>query len=258
MKGLIYRELYLSRKTYIIGLLTFALFVFLGAMVRLSMLYGNLAVLCQDPNYYETLDLASFYGFGILAPVIIFTALCGDGGVILSDYKCHWCLFCYTLPISTQKQAFIKFFIKVAAILTAFLLSLLNMSILCGISGRTFSMDLFRLIVILMMLATIINSATTPLLLKMKSSNAVILVVIITIIAAFLVCVKMLQSWFAEFQTANGALWEQNEDAFLDALVQAMTNGVNHVAISSPLIMVIALALGFFFTIKQLQKRELM
>lgn len=48
MRGLIYRELYLAKKSYLTGLFVTLAVMAVGILVRLSTLYGNLAKLDEE------------------------------------------------------------------------------------------------------------------------------------------------------------------------------------------------------------------
>ena len=134
MRGLIYRELYLARKSYIGGLIAVAMFIILGVLIRMSLLYGNLADLEADA--YKMVDLVSYIAFSYLPLVLLFIPFAGDGGVSISDYKSKWMLYEYTLPYNEKQLAGVKYIIKIGLMLLAFLLAFGNLLLFGGLSGQ--------------------------------------------------------------------------------------------------------------------------
>ena len=50
MKGLLFKDLYIGRKNYIINISVALVFIIAGLLIRASMVYGNLQM------YYKSLD----------------------------------------------------------------------------------------------------------------------------------------------------------------------------------------------------------
>lgn len=119
VKGLIFKEFYLRRKTLLTGLVTLALFFILAVSFCLSLDYGNMKNNEGIPPY-SALILAYAVAAGT-----IFT-LCHNGSTIASDVKCKWYLFEYAAPLSPQKLAAVR----VGMIFCSNLISL-GISLLC-------------------------------------------------------------------------------------------------------------------------------
>lgn len=74
MKGLLFKDLYIGRKNYIINISVALVFIIAGLLIRASMVYGNLQM------YYQSLDATTYYLFSVapsllLSPAAEITAL---------------------------------------------------------------------------------------------------------------------------------------------------------------------------------------
>lgn len=252
MKGMIYRELYLARKTYIVGGIAVVLFVLLGVLIRLSLFYGNLAELEEEA--FEFVDLVSYYAFSYLPLVLLGIACSGDGGVILSDYRSKWCLYSYTLPMKEQNQAMVKFVIKVGFLLLTFLLGIGNLALFAGLSGRSIESGSMQLLLIVIMLVGVISAAVTPMTIRYKSANAVIIRIVIAVILVWIVLAFRMTSIVASL-TADNLI---SADAVVDMLFEKLIGFRNVLAMLAPVLLLLALVLGYLATVRQLKKREIM
>lgn len=249
MKGMIYRELYLARKTYIVGGIAVVLFILLGVLIRLSLVYGNLAELEEDA--FEFVDLASYYAFSYLPLVLLGIACSSDGGVILSDYRSKWCLYSYTLPMKEQNQAMVKFVIKVGFLLLTFLLGIGNLALFAGLSGRSIESGSMQLLLIVMMLVGVISAAATPMTIRYKSANAVIIRIVIVVIIVWSGLMFRMTLLVTE-------LINLNSDDAVDLLFEKMLEFRDVLAMLAPILLLLALLLGYLATVRQLKKREIM
>jgi ABC-type multidrug transport system permease subunit len=171
MKGLIYREIYLARKSYISGLLSSLVISLMGILIRLSMIYGNLAHI-EDADSLAVID---FYSFNIFIYLPVFGALCtfmSDGGVILSDAKSRFDLFAKASPVSAVKRATVKYVILALSLCAGLAFGFINAAVICKISGKTLSAGTVKNILIIASFATIFFSAAIPLLIRFKTKNA--------------------------------------------------------------------------------------
>lgn len=249
MKGLIYRELYLARKTYMVGGIIVVLFVLLGVLIRLSLLYGNLAELEEDA--FEFVDIASYYAFSYLPIVLLGIACSSDGGIIISDYRSKWCLYSYTLPMKEQNHAMVKFVIKVGALLLMFLLGIGNLALFAGLSGRNIESGSIQFLWIVIMLVGVISTVVVPMTIRYKSANAVIIRIAIALLLICMVLLFWLRSLVAGFINMD-------TDAMVDLLFEKMIGFRDILAMLSPVLLLFALLLGYLATVRQLKKREIM
>lgn len=267
MKGLIYRELYLARKSYIGGFIAVAMFVSLGVLIRVSLLHGNLADL--DSETYQMVDLVSYLAFSYLPLVLLFIPFAGDGGVSISDYKSKWMLYEYTLPYNETQLAGVKYIIKLALMLFSFLLAFGNLLLFGGLSGRgirgnaaqdiegigVYNMEWnsIKILLIVMMFVTLISAFATPMLLRYKSTNAVIIRIVIVVVVLFFLFMGYLASSMSAVIASD-----LTENEILNVLFERTIQFRDRLAFASPFVMMLALLAGFWLTARQLKKREVM
>ncbi|MBR4622188.1 MAG: ABC-2 transporter permease [Ruminococcus sp.] len=101
MKGLIYKELYLSRKLRIIDLCVFLLLLIMSVLVKLSALYGNIGHLGEASVRGVNGFMFYFLAFTI-TPVAL--TLGQMTNTVAEDEKSRFRIFSRTLPV-TEKQA---------------------------------------------------------------------------------------------------------------------------------------------------------
>lgn len=254
-KGLIYRELQLSKKTYITSIALFLGFTLLGFLVRLSMSYGNLAKL--DADTFKSIDLYSYYVFSLLPAVLILFSCIGDGGVIVSDYRSRWNLFSYTLPVSEKKQAGIKYLIKACSMLLALVLALANAAIIGLISDRGLSFSMVKYILIIMLVAVVLSSITTPMLLKYKSTNAVIFRIVGLFVAAYLIIAMLMMSFINSFRINHPDISGLNfDDVFVDELLEKVNKIKVPFLTAAPFVITAIILISFWLTVRRLKRRE--
>ena len=119
MKGLIYREFYLIRKTIVLTLLVYFVFVAMMSLVCISTYAGNL----RD----EKGVIEAFY------PQAYFYAACialagmgyGHNDIIQKDYQSRWQLYSYTFPVSDRKIIASKFTVRGILLLAGLVLALI-------------------------------------------------------------------------------------------------------------------------------------
>lgn len=255
MRGLIYRELYLARKNYIFGMVSYLMFLLFGVLVRISMLHGNLAKLSEDT--YNSVDKSTYYIFTFLPALLLFFALMGEGGVIVSDYKSKWNLYSYTLPVSEKKQAAVKYCIKAAAMFISLLLSIINAAVIGALCGKGLDIRMIKYILVIMFVVTVISCAATPMYVKYRSSNAVTLRIIGVCIALYAIVIVSIIKYMQSFMNNHS---DMDPDAVMELFVHDFFESAckfkdMFVAVI-PVIIVAAFALGFYFTVRLLKRRE--
>ena len=140
MKGLVFRELYLGRKNILLTTLVWIMFVIIGILIRLSMLYGNMAKLpLEDLVRTETVICNAF----IYAPILVLMS----ANMVLSlntfsDYTTKWALFGYASPVSEYRYIGAKFLLMGGISFAAFMLNLVNTFVMCTLCDRRFDSNL--------------------------------------------------------------------------------------------------------------------
>lgn len=121
MCGLLYRELFVGKKSYLGGVIGQLAVTAMALLVRLSLRCGNLAHI-QD---VEDVNEVTFILFSYLLPFVYFYPMM-DMSVHVSDLRSRYQLFHYTLPVTAVQRAAAKYIVKTVLFLYALGLSLLN------------------------------------------------------------------------------------------------------------------------------------
>ena len=119
--GLVYREFYLSRKTYVTGLILFAVTAVFGWLILLSFHYGNLAKVIDvvagenaDPSMFDfdglkqkMTDTVYLMMKGMPA-LMAMTFLFSGADIAGKDEKTIWQRFAKCTPVTSAMRAFVK------------------------------------------------------------------------------------------------------------------------------------------------------
>lgn len=132
MKGLIYKNLLLSRKYYIMAFIYCLMFALIAILVRISMICGNLS---HDEEVLDSLT-RNMYILQYTPCLPFLFAFSADGGAIFSDFNCHWIRFCFTTPINEKKITVTKMISTSASVTFAYIISLIYTTIFCLIGGN--------------------------------------------------------------------------------------------------------------------------
>lgn len=158
-RGLFLREILISRKTIIVGVIAGLLIVMYGVLIGLSTRYGNLRNISEDARFMLTM---SKYMFVLLTGPIIQTVISPVNSVT-ADRKCGWQKYRYTLPISTGE--FIRFsyctmlIVMLLSIVTGMILS----SVILASFGERLTIPYILIIVFTSMLIFMTQSMSLPL-----------------------------------------------------------------------------------------------
>ncbi|MDD6990599.1 MAG: hypothetical protein PUI48_02100 [Oscillospiraceae bacterium] len=171
MKGLIYRELYLTRKTYISAFFTYLLITLLLVLINLSISFGNLRDIISAENGESTKNTL-FYISVIIPSVVLYLMSAANFELVDKDITTKWLTYQYTIPVSTKKCAFVKILIITVSIITAFALSMVNMALFCALYGRSPDRILMGVLTFLMPLTSLGAIALVSLTLLFRNSTA--------------------------------------------------------------------------------------
>ena len=259
IKSLIYRELYISRKFYITNLLVAVLFIIMGSLVRLSMLYGNLANL--DEETFEIVDMITYYVFTYVTVYGAFSIL-DDPGVILSDFRSNWRVFSYTLPVTPAKHVLAKYIIKLGAFCAAMLISIINGAIIGAFAGRDFGTDQIMNFFLLANFWLLVDIIRVPLMLRARTEKGIqtsgmagYFILMIAILFPLMAKVTAIGAEVAIATEAN----DLDSDQQFFMLQQRMLGFVKEIhdkiLVWMPLLAVVILALGFIICVQCLKRR---
>jgi len=237
MKGLIYKELFLGKKTYL-GLLAVALgLALLGILVGLGIRYGNIQDL-EAEEVTRFFQMFVYFTYGIL----LFT-IGEDFFSIERDKVKGWRKLEYTMPISAKTQMAARYLTAGIVLIVCFVLGLINGGVMALLFRRTFTGTMLKNMVIILLITMVLFLVGMPQY-QGFSFNAVTF-----IYTAIMLVVGML--FTIGFCMEEGILWEiynyvwKNAGRFFDGFLYL-----------SPLIMPVLFAVSFFLSVKAYQRRE--
>ena len=128
--GLLYREFYLGKPSYIIQLIIFLMFALVGLLAVLSMNSGNLKLLLSedviaDRSQAEELRKALISCIRLFPASMIGTFIFGPADVASKDAMILWERYEHCTPVTPKMYALVKLIATVAVSAFAFLLSFL-------------------------------------------------------------------------------------------------------------------------------------
>lgn len=247
VKGLVYKELRLRRKTALMAMTTWLLFFILTVSICLSMDFGNLA----NSEVSAVLNVTVFnYALAAIAML----SLINGGDAIYSDAKCHWDRFEYTLPISAKKIAAVKVSVLGAAAVLSLCLSLLSSWVILTLSHRTFDFAVFKNITALMLLFMIITVVSTVLMIRYKNPQAVS----VRLFGSLMVLYIPFAAWLVKKMLALPD--DISDDEFMEQVFGTFSEKFAEIRDMlfpfSALIFAAIILAGYFLFTKQLERRE--
>lgn len=257
-KGIIYREVYLNRKRYIIGVAVYVAMIFICVLIRMSMSFGNLAHI--DEETFKSVDMITYYMFTLATPLIMILSFAETPELIVSDHKSNWSKFSYTFPISPKEMALYKTGISFMGYLISVVVSIINFCIFCPFCDRKFDVFNFKIMVALMF----VTCVTTALeqILTYKFNNVTLTQVVTSLI--FMVIFGIGSLGIAlnigdamkkySIDIENGDMSGMN--TFLDDFMGKMQKFLDVFVIFVPFLIVGIFALEYVLTKKILDRRE--
>ena len=239
MKGLIYRELYLGRKNYLLHSAVFVFMFVISVLVYLSMEYGNLARLPEE-ELADSKRIINFI-FSAVIPAILFMLSFITTDVAGSDFKSRWMLFQYTTPVKEEKYILAKYIIMLGSGAAAFVLSLLNAEILSLLSGTQPEKTTYSAIVLIM--SAVLSSASIVLTFTnwLRSYEKAMILYTFTVFAVYIAVVIT-----AVFKNLTS---DMLSDTLKELCIKA--------APLSVFVMLAVMAVTYFLNVKLLKRRQI-
>lgn len=134
MRELIYREMYLKRKSYIVSFVVFFIIALMFDLILLSLKVGNLSRLFEETSEYA---IACVYIFilAIYIPALAAGMLMKEGGITLADVNSGWERFTKTTALGAVKQTCVRFSVLFFETAAAIILTLINTAVVCKTSN---------------------------------------------------------------------------------------------------------------------------
>lgn len=258
LKGLVFRELYLGRKSYLLLSAIWLFMIVIGIMIQLSILYGNLSKQLAE-ELAETVPIMLAIFTYIPAALIMFAASL-NLEVIFSDYFVKWNVFSVTTPVGERKYVGVKYLIKISMLIVAFGLSVLNAAVLSSLAGKTLDGRTVTIMLWMMLVISIVGVVQGQLAYKYrdKSKTEKMTILYFIILYAFFMSIFLI-SFFA-FKNANpGIDGDMYLDAFagqLEADFRCLIGGFFAAAPFLPIAVITVLAIGYCLDVKAMKRRD--
>lgn len=170
MKGLLYKEFYLGRKTYILFFVLAFVFSLLGFFVFLSMICGNLRWMPEEDPVSVDIFVMTFLYVPFLMSLF---AVNGSNQSVYSDYASNWMTYSYTLPTSAIKAVGVRYLSGILIFPLCIFYGILNALVISGISKYSLDAEIFKNMVVCLVFAVLIFALNVPMALKCKTQQAV-------------------------------------------------------------------------------------
>lgn len=133
MRELIYREMYLKRKSYIVSFVLFFIMALMFDLILLSFKIGNLSRVFEEKSEYA---IACVYVFilAIYVPALASGMFMNECGITLADVNSGWEKFTKTTPLGALKQTCARFSVLFFETAAAIALTLINTAVVCKTS----------------------------------------------------------------------------------------------------------------------------
>lgn len=244
IKGLLFRELYMGRNTYISITAIFFGIMLLCVLVLLSLDFGNLSKLPADviDSARSTIRSVSIY-----VPAAIFfmnTSVVVDTAA--HDYSEKWQRFMYSSPVSEAKFMGIKFGFMLATAVVGFVLSALSGLMMGALMGEPLNYTDLAVISAIMLVIVLFAAAITVLSFLLRSTTLAIVII--------LVCgyIGMMVFVFANEEKLDAA----TDDESIGVLLEGAFDIAEGIFPFVPLLLIAVIALGWWLSTLALKKRD--
>ncbi len=244
LKGLIFRELYLGRRTYIAVTSIFLGIVALIFLVLLSMECGNLAKLPEDvlESAKGTIRIAAMF-----VPAAIFfmnTSVVVD--MAPADLDDKWTRFLYSSPVSEARYLGVKYGVMFFTAVIGYAFSALLAFVFGNIMGESAAVTDFAVISVIMLLVVLFATVISVLAFLFKSTTVA---VVVTLIGGYIGMMALI------FATGIADSSVPEEDLF-SLVGEAVSGFAQSVFPLSPVILIVIIAGGWAATTAVLKNRD--
>ena len=246
MKGLLFKEFYLTRKTYLGLLGVFLGMALLCILAALSMICGNLQdIMTEFPE-----EVNGYFQMFVYAPfaVSVFSVAVGEDSVF-KDYTSGWMQYCYTSPVPAAKMVGVRYLTVVIIAIASLVLGLGSAGIVSLILDEPITGGILKNMLVILMVAIGYSFLDIPLALRFKTAQAVQSKVGVAFIIIYIVA-------FGWFFKKSEQLKGEAFDQYMADMMEKAINVRDMLLPLAPIIMLVLFAVSFTISIKLYQRRE--
>lgn len=246
MKGLLYKEFYLTRKTYL-GFLGVAIGIsLLCILVCISMICGNLqSVPTESPQ-----DVEIYFQIFIYTPfVLLLFASNACEHSIYADYASGWMKYSYTLPTPVTKAIGVRYVAGIIIVAVCILFGFINAGIMSMILNKPITAQIVKNLLGIAFIGLSISLIFLPLALRYKTAQAVGNKAGIVFIVSYIAI-------GAYFINNMNQMSDAMQDKYIADMVAKVAEIRDIVLPLSPVIVLLLFAASFSLSVKLYQRRE--
>ncbi len=246
MKGLLFKEFYLTRKTYLGFLGVFIGMSSLCILAALSMICGNLqGIMTESPE-----EVNMYFQMFVYAPfaISVFSVAVGEDSVF-KDYASGWMQYCYTSPVPAVKIVGVRYVAVVIVAIASLVLGLGNAGIVSLILDETITAGILKNMLVILIVAIGYSFFDIPMALRFKTAQAAQSKVGIAIMLIYIVA-------FGWFFKKSEQLKGEAFDQYMADMMEKAINVRDMLLPLAPIIMLVLFAVSFTISIKLYQRRE--
>ncbi len=170
LKALFYREFIISRKTFLLQLIsTLATMVFFWLMV-MSMKFGNLKFdfFGSDPTAEDITSgclmlMTMMYSIGFIVAFV--STRINITNTVTADIDTNWRSFAFTLPVSSTEKALVELLVKILNIILSLIITFVNFIFLSNVLEIGLDIGfVFKVWSVILLISTLIDFFTLPVL----------------------------------------------------------------------------------------------
>lgn len=240
MKGLLYKELCLGKKNFLVFLILSLMFFVLGILVMFSMKIGNLKHLpIEDPSSVTLLVTVFSY-----LPAILFmfsASTCQQS--ICGDYSSGWMRYSYTLPVNPYKYIGVRYVLAGVIMFLGLVYFLLSSGVMCVLAERKWKYAMFETFALILLVFITIFLISLPLALKVKKMQTLTNIGVVT-------CVLMYFAFGVVFFFMTEKYGDDINEIFLD-----MGKIIKEWMLKSFLLVPLAVVFSYITSVKMYKRR---
>ena len=275
-RALLYREWRISRKHHITNFIVLILLAALLDLILLSSQIGNLAPAVQnDDDARELFEILGLYAFPLLIAGASACVAFSNSGVMRADIQSNWLRYSFGLAVTPVMRAAVQYTIILICMVIGYLISMINLWLCNSMYHAQVGRDMYIYMLLFFALGTFVfmldqyfhTKARNEISLK-KQNRRFIGTIAVLYIAAMFAFFKYSMNMFydlqdkaisyAEEMDAKGeiALASKSDSILYDGIKEHFFGIRDAIAPWIVPVMIVCLALGFFFTVQNYKRRE--
>ena len=246
MKGLLFKEFYLTRKTYLGFLGLFIGVASLCALTALSMICGNLQeTAMKSPEIVDSY----FQMFTYIPLLALMFAVQAVETSVYMDYASGWMKYSYSTALSMKKVIGVRYLAGFIILVISMVLGFANAGLIGLILNKTITADMVKNILLIGIMGTVFMFIDIPMALKFKTAQKVQNLEGTVFLVGYIVIVGF---FFLKMADMNEDMSEQ----YLKSILAKAMDIRDILLPLCPILLLVLFALSFWTSVRLYQRRE--